>query len=374
MPCDISEFYWPAPSCGFFGLCLNGSCVCNKGWSDTIEFSYFGNVDGVVNETSFCNYNEDLATMSYTVTLILAFAAIIVQVFSSEFEQRDERCLFCGLFMVSGFCLIRIKDPDSSLFGVSLPFSVLVANATTLFGAAQVLYFNGYLDYLSKTFSISGNNYIGLAKSYLKQETVIIISDVVMFQPWWLSTFTHANKNASLVLVRLSLGYTVFRVLYVIPLVYILHRYIQDMDHILSLKPSQHTQDAEFIKLVQKKLPQTKRMRKLLFVYCFLAIPFYSLPLMWNFILSEMMYILPLDFSLFIILAAVPILLVRWGEKTKTTSKDMAPAVSDYNRIEVGAVPSNESDNSKNEIKIDRKYIKETQISTTTDVDAASSI
>eukprot|EP00511_Aplanochytrium_stocchinoi_P007608 CAMPEP_0204851838 /NCGR_PEP_ID=MMETSP1347-20130617/10738_1 /ASSEMBLY_ACC=CAM_ASM_000690 /TAXON_ID=215587 /ORGANISM="Aplanochytrium stocchinoi, Strain GSBS06" /LENGTH=87 /DNA_ID=CAMNT_0051995753 /DNA_START=101 /DNA_END=364 /DNA_ORIENTATION=+ len=87
-----------------------------------------------------------------------------------------------------------------------------------------------------------------------------------------------------------------------------------------------------------------------------------------------MMYILPLDFSLFIILAAVPILLVRWGEKTKTTSKDMAPAVSDYNRIEVGAVPSNESDNNKNEIKIDRKYIKETQISTTTDVDAASSI
>jgi hypothetical protein len=41
---------WPSSvSCNGRGLCLNGSCLCDPGWSSNSEFSDFNGIDCVTN-------------------------------------------------------------------------------------------------------------------------------------------------------------------------------------------------------------------------------------------------------------------------------------------------------------------------------------
>ena len=59
------------------GVCVNGSCVCNKGFSQNVEF-YYGELPqiGVV---SFCDYDAKLMQAMAGVLLALTLCSVVLQ-------------------------------------------------------------------------------------------------------------------------------------------------------------------------------------------------------------------------------------------------------------------------------------------------------
>mmetsp|Transcript_5210 Transcript_5210/g.6809 ORF Transcript_5210/g.6809 Transcript_5210/m.6809 type:complete len:353 (-) Transcript_5210:392-1450(-) len=287
---------WPSSLCGAHGHCVNNTCVCDIGWTQTKEFNFYVEDDEL--QTGLCNYNEKIINSIYGINLVFAVVCILVQLSTIERKKQIKRAvpalvLFSLSILISSW---RLLDP-SAVVTENVPFTFVFANLTLLICLLDHIAGHRLHIYLSSTFPfiLEKGNARKYGDYFLKIFPYFVVMDIITLQLWWIGIFL--ETKLALICFRASLVWAVIRYLYGFLNIYLLKVYIMDMQSVISLKlRSNNDIPSPVVAKMQTILPFAIRIRRAKIMFPLLTWPMYALPIIWNLWLQNLGYLFPLVF------------------------------------------------------------------------------
>lgn len=123
---------WLFSECGA-GACVNSSCICEPGVTQSNEFLYVSlPEDG---SYIYCDYYQPLALTLFSFILVMTIVTFFIQLCILENHKQLRRLTpgligFLCAFIAFPIRIARIDEP--SLFGFDFVFTLFFANATGL--------------------------------------------------------------------------------------------------------------------------------------------------------------------------------------------------------------------------------------------------
>lgn len=124
---------WPEPECGFGGVCVEGMCVCEEGYSQTLEMDWWS----ATKEESLCVWmSEQGIERLYACTTVLTSLALLTMVFKTRTTTRKRKMSLAPYMLASAsgvvFQLVRLLGGAEAFFGRSLPMTMFAISTVPL--------------------------------------------------------------------------------------------------------------------------------------------------------------------------------------------------------------------------------------------------
>uniref|UniRef100_A0A7S3LRE9 Epidermal growth factor-like domain-containing protein n=1 Tax=Aplanochytrium stocchinoi TaxID=215587 RepID=A0A7S3LRE9_9STRA len=224
---------WPADACGKHGTCVNATtCVCEEGWAQSKEFSFFVKTDEL--ERSFCNFNQDLVQAIYIIILITSTICLILQVppsLASKSRLKRSITWNSGIFFAFLYSAYRVGNP-TAMYGFDVVFSFLIGNSLLCLANGALIFFSRYVHYLTKSFPWATEYVRQYAQQLQKLLFLVMVLDVFVFQLHWVIALVPKNST-KLILLRCIFGYLLVRYLMIFVFLYVMQLFINDMNRVL---------------------------------------------------------------------------------------------------------------------------------------------
>ena len=126
-----------------FGECVNGTCVCQEGWSQSFEFLY-QDVDRSV--VSYCDYSAALQVSLSAVILVLVVVTTVLQslLVSNRSQFRRLVPFYVGHIMLLYTVCVRLARPYDSLYGSDVFYSWVYMLFAGFLLVQTVIFFSKY--------------------------------------------------------------------------------------------------------------------------------------------------------------------------------------------------------------------------------------
>eukprot|EP00924_Labyrinthula_sp_SR-Ha-C_P007618 snap_masked-scaffold_42-processed-gene-1.36-mRNA-1 protein AED:0.13 eAED:1.00 QI:0/0/0/1/1/1/2/0/340 len=146
-----------ANTCGQFGVCdeVLNTCVCDKGWSQSVELVYFPfTKDGVeFNETAIfdrlpCSLNKTMLFIFFLLTFVSCTLALLYNLPHLTTRKRIQRqfLLILSFLFYAISSLIRVIDIDR-IYGEDKAFTVTLALAIFFQNTGTCVFVSKYISY-----------------------------------------------------------------------------------------------------------------------------------------------------------------------------------------------------------------------------------
>jgi len=252
--------------CGAFGTCRNSTCVCQSGWTHSLEFNYA--VEENALEQSVCNYNDNLWKTIYIINAFVAGLALLLQLYISI---RIGKCLTRKSAMFAGayFCQFSFHlygaFGEKSTLGVDTVFSFLLFNS---FMAAAFMVARSYiktLEYLNVSLPMATDNR-WMAKYFLRFNKVYIVLMVLGSQLGWVSTLLE-QRRARLVTMKLAFLFLCLEMVFIGTIMKLAVILRKDIKHVIRTSGESNGGNEYLKKLLSRteKIERTSRSVNLLF-------------------------------------------------------------------------------------------------------------
>jgi len=271
----------------------NSVCVCDSGWSQSLEMSYFDeDGENKLNQTA-CNRNETVEHVIFGGALGVAALIFLMQVFITRKKihlQHALPILFTTCFIIT-VAVYRLAS-EAALFGVDTAFTLLV-NGLILGGVwVNVLDMQKYLVYLSRTYPfimIKGSRIETVTRFFKTTFYPRLISSLVVTQLIWISLLLKKRSQQEY-LIRAFLGFVSFTAtIHLFSYWYVTYIVVQDLTTLKTAKTKNIVQSRQII-WIKEELPKIKRYRMQVILTKIGTILLLLLPLVSKFFFKNFIY------------------------------------------------------------------------------------
>uniref|UniRef100_A0A7S3V2B6 Uncharacterized protein n=1 Tax=Aplanochytrium stocchinoi TaxID=215587 RepID=A0A7S3V2B6_9STRA len=293
MPCLT---LWPAPTCGFNGRCVpeeNGTdefCVCDDGFSQSLEFSFF--VDEPFLNSSICIYNENAVSRLYMVLVALAIFTSCMQILKLENQRQVRRQLpHIGYSVfITGESFYRVYYPDKALCGVDPVFTLVFSQCAVLAAWQGYIFLSKYLRYVAKKVQLDA--FFLRAEAYQRVYFYVLVIHSVSVQLFWISTWM--SRDRVMIVFQFVFTVQVLRVAFQIAFFqFALSELSKDMRKLLDFDDSTKMTKSGIQVFLEKNIDGLEKRRRVLVASGILEITLWATALASNFFFLCWSYMLP---------------------------------------------------------------------------------
>mmetsp|Transcript_5633 Transcript_5633/g.7399 ORF Transcript_5633/g.7399 Transcript_5633/m.7399 type:complete len:349 (+) Transcript_5633:156-1202(+) len=286
--------------CGNMGTCINGTCFCEPGWSQSLEFNYWTTEDDL--KGSLCNQNVSFLQTLFTLHCVLCISGLVLQLYTSAMLNKlwtPRVYVAVSLFSSHiSWSLIRAADPNA-LLGVDPFISFLWMNSFIIAFISSWYSQSRYLKYVATSFRLEAESTLRiLSKLFLKSTLVFSVACTIGAQLFWISAFGK-NREQALILVRLSHFFMLLLILYLVFVYYAAKMVVSDMKELISVQESLGSQNvgvvgksAGRLRLLEKTVQKLERIRASNYVIAASYGCVFASSILSNFILLNTHYLL----------------------------------------------------------------------------------
>uniref|UniRef100_A0A7S3PM80 Uncharacterized protein n=1 Tax=Aplanochytrium stocchinoi TaxID=215587 RepID=A0A7S3PM80_9STRA len=296
-----------APTCGWNGKCVtpgeNGSsfCECDSGFSQTLEFNYF--VEEEALDTSICVYNQGLVLTLYGLVLIVAgFATILILITkSSRNDVYGHRFTLLSYASAIAGSIQRLMNPDEAIFGIDVPFTILMAGAVVFNRIYNYNFLVTQLDYFSKKFSspVYYNDKVVMRINRMKSFLFwLVIIEFVTTLVFFIGSALTPRRQIGLYFIRLFCGFTTISfTCRGMVFLYSINELNRDMQAIIRFAKTEQLvttdQALTMVKVAQYMQPRLYRIKKSAIISSLILIPLFVGAIFSDFWMLCWTYIIP---------------------------------------------------------------------------------
>jgi len=285
---------WPSKPCGAFGKCVNGTCICENGWTQSLEYNYF-----VENEYALkfglCNYNESIIQGLLIFYLVLSMMSLVgIIVVSITFNKLSLRVkLTIGSRSLEPVYILYRLVGDDALFGRDITLSVLYSIAWTVGLATCSFEFAKYISYLNDSYTAS-SDLRWISKYFSNWPTFIANATCgIGVQFFWISALVDDNQGKALILHRIFYLSIILNLLYFFLQIHLMGLIAGDMRAVIESKWNEISDSQQQARLRMKKrynrLNITRKTFRVLLILVLILMGVF--PLIWNWWLANSIYL-----------------------------------------------------------------------------------
>eukprot|EP00924_Labyrinthula_sp_SR-Ha-C_P011272 snap_masked-scaffold_48-processed-gene-1.94-mRNA-1 protein AED:0.15 eAED:1.00 QI:0/0/0/1/1/1/2/0/356 len=155
-------------NCGIHGVCVQDQCVCNPGWSQSLDFAFFvqNRFDFVDDSGRFgqlpCDENLKVLRAIYVIGII--FALSVGAVYGSLVKNKRQFFRLIPIFIsvgmgvgCLGYKLKNLREVEVA-YGINLPFTALGIGCATLGHFAFLIFIQKYIYFQTKMISVDSSH------------------------------------------------------------------------------------------------------------------------------------------------------------------------------------------------------------------------
>jgi len=243
---------------------VNNTCLCDEGWSQSLELAFFNEDESGTSGT--CGNNEQFIFWLHVLNLVLCCTALLQQLLfvgSLGSLKRAVPGLVLMLLLITASSR-RISNQNAFLAD-DLIYSFFFANAFACMHVLLVIFFDRYLEYLSKRLNFGDVRDIRNRVIFVRKLNIVLIfGDTIASQLLWIAALT--NQGTALFLIRFALTIFMLRNIYNTSLyVFVFTSTIRDLKLLMQAKNFggiQAGKENNFVDWLNRRIPQMIKMRK----------------------------------------------------------------------------------------------------------------
>mmetsp|Transcript_8898 Transcript_8898/g.10198 ORF Transcript_8898/g.10198 Transcript_8898/m.10198 type:complete len:349 (-) Transcript_8898:1108-2154(-) len=323
--------------CGNMGTCINGTCFCEPGWSQSLEFNYWADEEDL--KGSLCNQNVSFLQALFILHCVLCIAGLIIQVYTSAMLNKLQTPrVFVAVLLFSShisWSLIRTADP-SALLGVNVFISFLWMNSFIIAFISSWYSQSRYLKYVATAFRLEAESTIRiLSRLFLKSTLAFGLVCTFGAQLFWISALVQ-NRKEALMLVRLSHFFMFLLILYLVLVYYAAKKVVSDMKALIRMQEEPGSRgvrvvgkSAGSIRLLEKSVQKLERIRTSNYVIAASYGWVFASSILINFILLNTHYLLLIASVISVVVVIYKIVLkYKHLQEKKATRMDFSTSLS----------------------------------------------
>jgi len=297
----------PVKACGF-GFCENvTTCICESGFSHSIELNYFLDDDSSL-LSGPCLYHEEIVNVLYNISAIVSSLVFSIEfcfrINSSGPSSYRKKVLkrWLPVFMTLlcfAIATIYRSVRKHAFLGEDVVFSFFISNGIAFVNTSLTQNLLKYVYYLVKKEEWSSRNVEVHVLAFKRWEPFWRVLDIGLAQLWWLTCFV-SNQGTLLIMMRTFLVGTLVRQVYVLVFASnFIKKYLVDLEIIARYKGNMSDsekleENKEMYAWVQSHQPRIKFLKFSLLAYFNGAVFMVFLPLVWNLVFLLLTYLIPI--------------------------------------------------------------------------------